>query len=152
MRKRTVLLLVFCILLLSVAGCSASNSVIRSLPSYKTAHTYTESAGQDHMDHTIYVYGSLDRAVLDNSIYFQKFLPEDAGAVQAYLEDFEERVAALRTETPVSELAMHYEFDLSQIGENDYYYIETADQKFANYSVYFVDMDTSTIYYFHNHN
>ena len=58
-----------------------------------------------------------------------------------------------------SELAENYAFDKTLVDENDYVYIDTKEGegegaasygRFENYSVYFIDISTNTLYYFHS--
>ena len=45
-----------------------------------------------------------------------------------------------------------YDFDISEIEEGDYFYIETDEfyDEFGCYDVYYFDMETEILYYFHN--
>ncbi|MGN0115597.1 MAG: hypothetical protein ACI396_09735, partial [Acutalibacteraceae bacterium] len=79
--------------------------------------------------------------------------------LNGYLDDFEKWVDLIREGKPKSELAENYDFDRSAIDDSDYYYIggrnsETLSDIDYNgqslYDIYFFDLQTNTLYYFHN--
>lgn len=157
--KRLFTVILFCSLTLSLFGCTPSDAVIDSLPTYRDMVMYTEGGFQDYTDYAIYNYSDLDVSVLDNSIYFQKISTSDVENILSYIENFEEWVEVFNSRGNKSELATHYAFDETIIDENDYIYIKTKEGtaignstygKFDNYSIYFFDVGTSTLYYFHN--
>ncbi len=160
--KRLLAMILFCFLMLSLFGCTPSDSVIDSLPKYQDMVKYTEGGFQDFTDYAIYNYGDLNVSALDNSPYFQKIYPGDVENILSYIENFEKWVEGFKSGSDKSELAAHYAFDETIIGENDYIYIKTKEGtaignssnitygKFDNYSIYFFDADTNTLYYFHN--
>ncbi len=148
-----------CSLILSLFGCTPSDAVIDSLPAYQDMVMYTEGGFQDSTDYAIYNYWGLDVSVLDNSPYFQKISANDVENILSYIENFEGWVEVFNSGSDNSELAAHYAFDETMIGENDYIYIKTKEgtsignstyRKFDNYSIYFFDVATNTLYYFHN--
>lgn len=158
MRKFFVIILL-CALILSLLGCASSDAVIDSLPTYQDMVMYTEGGFQDYTDYAIYSYGDLDEPALDNSKYFLKITSDDIENILSYIDNFEQWVEVFKSGSDESELATHYAFDESIIGENDYIYIRTKEGapignstygKFDNYSIYFFDVDTNTLYYFHN--
>ena len=120
---------------------------------------YTEGGFQDFTDYAIYDYGTLNLSELDNNAYFQKIRTGDIGNILAYINNFERWIEVFNSRSSESELATHYNFDKTIIGENDYIYIKTKEGtaigdgtygKFECYSIYFFDIDTRTLYYFRN--
>ncbi len=69
-----------------------------------------------------------------------------------HIEDFEDWIEAIKDSNPESEVVAGYDFDLSLISEADYVYIydDPDYPELGNYDVYFFDMETMTLYYFHN--
>ncbi|MDY3928393.1 MAG: hypothetical protein SOZ34_03415 [Clostridia bacterium] len=76
----------------------------------------------------------------------------DIDNIKSYFENYEEFVSG-------TEFAEKYSFDKNvQINKGDYYYIYTLEgkpignskyRKFDNYDVYYVDIETKTVYYIH---
>lgn len=153
--KRLLVLFLFCSVAFTLIGCTPSDVVIVSLPAYQDMAMYTEGDFQDYTDFAIYTYADLDEAVLKSNSYFHKITTEDMQNILAYIDNFEQWIDVFRSGSDASELAAHYSFDKSIIDEKDYICIETnakssTYERFDNYSVYFFDTDTCTLYYFHN--
>ena len=150
MAKRICLLILICLLL---TACSFDDAVILSLPAYSQKEVYTEGEFQDYTDYGIYQYPSFDKNKLEENLYFEPVM--DVDTILSYIENFETWI------NEGSELFDHYDFDKCWIGEGDYVFIDTKEgkpigngsstyDKFDNYNIYFFDLDTWTLYYFHN--
>jgi hypothetical protein len=46
-------------------------------------------------------------------------------------------------------LAENYDFDVQIIREGDWFYLD-SDNTYNNYSLYYICMNTKTVYFFHN--
>lgn len=136
-----------------LAGCGRDSAVIRSLPEYTQKELHTEGVWQDFTDYGIYTFSVFDEAKLEENLYFEKVT--DIDNILSYIDDFEGWL------TENSELSKHYNFDKSWVDESDYIFIRTEEGKnignskhiygkFDNYDVYFFDIDTWTLFYFHN--
>lgn len=110
------------------------------------------------MDYAIYTYSKMDADVLESNPYLSK-IGADVENVLSYIENYEGWIEASARAEEGSELVGNYNFDKSIIDGNDYIYIKTKEGepignrvygKFENYSIYFFDVDTNTLYYFHN--
>lgn len=151
--KKIVLALLIFVLIFVLFGCFYTDPVIASLPDYKSECFYTSGGFQDYTDYAKYTYDSITTQVLDASKYFDVTTAEDANEILLYIQNFERWV-----ETIGGELKENYDFDKTMISEGNYFYIETKagdpDQEtydmFVNYTVYYFDLDTQTLYYFHN--
>ena len=152
--KQLGLLLLTLTLLLSLCGCSYQDPVLAALPDYKTKVFYTSGGFQDFTDYAKYTYESVTAQDLKESKFFTETTADDVGEILLHIDNFEDWV-----ETIGEELKDNYDFDKNIVSEGDFFYIETKDGepigqgtygKFDNYSVYYFDIDTQTLYYFHN--
>ena len=157
--KKTVLF----VLIISISACALyscapySDKALCSLGAYKSREFYSEGAFQDFTDYAKYHYYSVDFS--DNE-YFTKIEHSGTDNLNAYLDNFEKWIKAIRENDESCEIVMNYDFDRSLIDNEDYLYIyfknyefdgvDYEDMKFFNYSIYFFDVQTNTLYYFHN--
>lgn len=152
--KKFGLLVLILILLFGFCGCSYFDSPLSTLPNYKTKVFYTSGGFQDFTDYAKYTYESVTAQDLEGSKYFTETTADDVEEILLHIDDFEGWVEAVG-----KELEDNYDFDKSIVSEGDFFYIETKDGepigqgtygKFDNYSVYYFDIDTQILYYFHN--
>ena len=157
--KKIVLMLLTFVLTLGLSGCSfldPVDPVIDSLPDYKSEAFYSSGVFQDFTDYAKYSYDSITPKDFDDSKYFNVTTAEDIKEILLHIKNFEEWV-----ELADDELKENYDFDKTLVSEGDFFYIETKagepigiDQetygKFDDYTVYYFDIDTQTLYYFHN--
>jgi hypothetical protein len=142
--------------LFTFCSCSQQNSdpVLESLPEYKSSEHYSSGGFQDYTDFAKYSYESIDVQDIEKSKYFSPVTPDDATEILLHINNFEQWV-----ETSGGDLKENYDFDKNIISDGDFFYIETkavepvgkeAYGKYDNYSVYYFDIDTNVLYYFHN--
>ena len=152
--KKIVLIILTFVLTFGLFGCSYTDPVIHSLPGYKSKSFYTSGGFQDYTDYAKYTYDSITTQELDNSKYFNVTTPEDVQEILLHIENFESWV-----ETIGGELKENYDFDKAIISDGNFFYIKTKAgepigkatyDKFSNYTVYYFDVDTQTLYYFHS--
>ena len=156
MKKTFTLLAVVLILAISLSACTApENKVLNSLGEYKSHEFYTEGAFQDYTDYAKYYYAQVDFA--DNE-YFYKIGQADIDVLNEHLDDFESWIKTYREGDASREIVVNYDFNRSLIDNEDYLYIESeqydpwndGNMVFASYDIYFFDIQTNTLYYFHN--
>ena len=138
------------VLVCFTSGCGLfRDPAIASLGSYRTKELYTEGVFQDFTDYGKYTF---DEAHPENSSYFEPLTEESMQTFCRYLDDFEGLVASLRENDPEGELASHYDFDRAILSEDDYLYLYTDPDypEYGKYTMYLFDMETLTMYYFHN--
>ena len=146
--KRICLLLI--ILMFAMTGCSQSKMV--GIPDgYIDKEEYYDKDGfQDYTDYAKYMYDSKD-VIISNKEY-KKIEQDDVQDVVGYFEDFS---VLMESADRLSE----FDFDISNINEGDYIKIKTKEGqkigngkygKYDNYSVYFFDVESLTLYYIHN--
>lgn len=148
--KKTVMIVFLLVLFIISTGCSVSDPVISSLPDYNSRVFYTSGGFQDYTDYAKYTYKSISAQDFEASEYFCEVSADDIEEILIYIDNYEEWV-----ETIGSELKNNYDFDKSVISEGDFFYTQTssdnsADNKFADYTIYYFDADSKILYYFHN--
>lgn len=125
-----------------LAGCGTTD--INDVPSGyidKTEH-FQEGGFQDYTDYCKYVYDSQAQFV-DNKEY-KEVEDDDVEDIRSYFKNFESWMIEL-------DRADEYDFDEGYIDLGDYVRVVTKeDNKFANYTIYFFDVESLTLYYIHN--
>ena len=154
--------LLFCLVIFVpffIFSLASRDQVIASLPHYQSKNVYTEGIFQDFTDYGIYTFKELKVSELENSAFFEKLSEDSIENVLSYIDNFENWVSEYSSQADPSELAENYAFDKTLVDENDYVYIDTKEGegegaasygRFDSYSVYFIDISTNTLYYFHS--
>ena len=148
MKKLLVLVLVVFVVLMS--GCSApTDDVVKSLGDYKSEHYFTSGGSQDYTDYAKYTYEYVD---FGSNEYFKKISFDSLNELTVHIEDFEKWVQTLKETEPENEIVLKYDFNSSLISEEDYLYIydDPDYPELGSYYVYFFDIESMTLYYFHN--
>ena len=128
-------------------GCAAKVSDIPK--GYISKNEYFSSNFQDYTDYAKYVYK--ENVVINNNEY--KIISNtEIDDIKEYFVNFEDIMISQERE-------IEYDFDINLITEGDYVKIKTKEGKeignskygkFDDYSVYFFDAETLTLYYIHN--
>lgn len=145
-------LLIIFIIITIIVLISMSQSDIEGIPKgYTKKYEYYDKDGfQDYTDYAKYIYKD-NNVIIKNNDYKQ--IKE--GDIENIKEYFEEFYNVMKSQKRLKE----YDFDESIISEGDYVRIKTKEgqkignstyKKFDNYSIYFFDKETSTLYYIHN--
>lgn len=140
---------------MSITSCAApEDKVLASLGEYKSYVFYTEGEFQDFTDYAKYYYDSID---LTDNEYFSEIEHSDIDVLNEHLDDFESWIETYREGDATRKIVVNYDFDRSLIDYEDYLYIysekHTLDDGYillVNYDIYFFDVQTHTLYYFHN--
>ena len=138
------------VLVVSLAGCSIpKDDVLDSLGKYESKQFFTSGGFQDFTDYAKYCFDSVDFS--DNS-YFQIITESSRENLEAHIDDFEKWVQAVRDTDADNDVVVNYDFDRSVISDSDYIYIydDPDYPEFGNYHVYYFDVETNILYYFHN--
>lgn len=132
-----------------------SNPVLESLPDFTEKEVFSSDGFQDITVYAKYHYYAIAPTVLEGNEYFQPVTDADLSELLSYLEDFEKWVA-LDSTFP----SKGYDFNKSTLNPGDFFYIQSryagthpehgSEDKFWNYDVYYFDLDTGILYYFHN--
>ena len=150
MMKKLTAALFSLVLVVSLAGCSIpKDDVLDSLGKYESKQFFTSGGFQDFTDYAKYCFDSVDFS--DNS-YFQIITESSRENLEAHIDDFENWVQAVRDTDADNEVVVNYDFDRSVISDSDYIYIydDPDYPEFGNYNVYYFDVETNILYYFHN--
>lgn len=111
---------------------------------------YDKDSFQDYTDYAKYKY--LSENIIINDDEYIKITEEDINNIKGYFENF---YNWMESHNRLNE----YDFDTKIINEGDYIKIKTKEgevigdstyDKYDNYSIYFFDMDTLTLYYIHS--
>lgn len=148
MKKTFVIVLILSLLIMS--GCSIfEDKTIRSLGKYESYEYFTSGGFQDHTDYAKYTYKDID---FDDNKYFDKISSKSKENLIAHIENFEMWINVIKEDDENNDVVLGYDFDSSIISEDDYLYIydDPNYHEFGNYNVYFFDIETMTLYYFHN--
>lgn len=128
---------------------SSEPEPVESIGSYENCEFYTSGGFQDYTDYAKYVYKQVN---FENNDFFVPVSGDEKKNLLTYINDFEGWIDAVRDSDPENEVVREYDFDDSLISSGDYVYISNyyEDNPMQNYTVYFFDTGTMTLYYFHN--
>ena len=128
----------------------SEDQVIKSLGTYKEKEFYSNGGFQDATDYAKYAYDS--NIDIEYHYYLKRI--EDDNQLLSYINDFESVVEGC---SETSELVQGYDFNRKLIDSNDYYYIDMKETTFdsgltivTNYTIYFYDIQSNVLYYFHH--
>jgi hypothetical protein len=111
---------------------------------------FQEDGCQDYTDYCKYYYDS--PGLFENSALYRQVTEDDIEDIKSYFENFREWMVG-------AERLDEYDFDPVCINAGDYVKTVTKEgqpvggyvyEKFDNYTVYFFDTDTCTLYYIHS--
>lgn len=132
-----------------LTGCAAApDIVLSSLPGEGQGKLHTHGKFQDYTDYGKYFYPELCNEALGGNSYFQRVKTEDISVINEHLKDFEKWVE-LAEDCDDCSLEENYDFDSEIIREGDWFYLD-SDNTYNNYSLYYICMNTKTVYFFHN--
>lgn len=148
---------VFCILIFTIVCTSCKlldDKVVDSLGEYDNYVFYSEGGPQDYTDYAKYYYTS---ANIFGNRYFTKIEDYNLDNINEHLDDFEGWIETIKRNDASCEIVTKYDFNRKIIDMEDYIYIyseeHTWDDGFTslvNYDIYFFDVQTLVLYYFHN--
>ena len=148
MKKALVSFTIATILFLCSCDIPVDN-VLHSLGNYETKEYYTSGGFQDYTDYAKYTYKDIN---LVGSKYFKQINDANEHDLISHIGNFEDWIDTIGENDPHNEVVMAYDFDFSVISNDDYFYIydDPNDGGYYYYNVYLVDVETNTLYYFHN--
>ncbi len=145
-----VLLIVIIIVLLNIPDkLYYKDSLIMSLPDYKDNDCYFYGENKDYTDYCkFYFKKNIEESIKENK-KFVKVDSDNISLVKEYFDNYNEVVKN-------ADFFDKYDFDISQIEENDYVYIldksneNESLEKFDFYNLYYYDASKNIVYYIHN--
>ena len=146
------MLIVFMVGLSSCAG--PEDQIIKSLGKYQRYDFYSEGAFQDFTDYAKYYYTT---ARVDENQHFSRVEDFDCELLNECLDDFESWIKTYKENDSSREIVVNYDFNRSWIDSDDYIHIDYEKHEFddgemmlCSYDIYFFDMQTNILYFFHN--
>lgn len=142
----------------SMPGCSQRDSVLSSLGEPSVKEMYVHGDFGDFTDYGKYLFDAVTpESLAANPCFIQ--VGEQTEEILSYVDNFENWVRVISNSTPDDEMVTNYDFDRSIVDSSDYFYVKTKEgepigsgtyRKFDNYTLYFFDLDTQILYYFHS--
>jgi hypothetical protein len=138
------LIVLLCLLLILLTACKVQDNHIPD--SYKDKDEYFDTEGfADFTDFCKYYYDANADTHFASMSEYQAVTDEDKGKLTGYFNDFVSWIALRK------DCLDQYNFDpKTYITVGDYYYIKTKEGQYTNYTVYYYDTETHTLYYIHN--
>ena len=143
-----VVLIVIGFLIYELSSIVYENPVIASLPQADASDCYYSDGFQDYTDYCKYYYVKQENILeeVKNNPYFKPVTPDDITELNSYFDNFEGWLEYV-------DYKDKYDFQRNIIDTEDYFYIEnneTEEYKYWNYDVYFLDVQTKTLFFIHN--
>ena len=139
------LAIIFFFLLLGITGCAPRGKFV--LDGYSDCEEYFGEGFREYTDYCKYYYTEKEDTLFKNSAdYTQVTIDEQVQKLITYFE--KHRYAMSQNED-------QYDFNASAVNTGDYYCLidESKDGlsmgKYSNYTLYYYDVETHTLYYIH---
>ncbi len=134
--------------LLLLSSCSVPYPVIDSLGENCTGTIWHEDSFQDFTDYGKFHCPGVSAEQLERNAYFSAVTQENLPMLQGYLENFASWIALMEDD---QEPKIHYDFSADVVNPGDYFCLEEkGPQPYTNYDLYYFDLETQTLYYFHS--
>jgi len=150
----TITLSVFLIVILLASCAMLEDPIVASLGKYTDSEYYITDGFQDYTIYAKYGYSS---AELSENLWLEKIQETNLPVIHAHLDDYEGWIGTIGRTEPGSEVVVNYDFDRSVIDAEDYFYIDSEEHTredghtiLVNYDVYFFDVQSKILYFFHN--
>lgn len=154
MKKLLICVLLLLLILYGIFSLMPEDEVLHSLGKSKTHVLYSEGGFQDYTDYGKYHYASVN---LSENPYFAQIQETDLPTIHAHLDDFESRIDTFKSNDPARKIVVNYDFNRELIDCGDYFYLESKSNTWSDgftslvkYDLYFFDIQTQTLYFFHN--
>lgn len=153
--KKRIICIATVLLTVILSSCFLfQDRVLSSLGKYESHEFYTSGGFQDYTDYAKYYFSKAN--ITDNN-YFSQIQSTDLDTLNEHLDDFEGWIGLYKQDYPEMEIAIYYDFDRSLIDTEDYFCLgsekvtfENGITSLVNYDIYFFDIQTNVLYYFHN--
>ncbi len=146
MKKHLAALALLPLLLLS--GCALRYPVIDSLGENCTGTIWHEDSFQDYTDYGKFVYSDVTAEQLALNPYFCTVTEDELPLLQGYLANFESWIILMED---WQDPKIHYDFSAEVVNPGDYFCLEEKGQQpYTNYDLYYFDLESQTLYYFHS--
>lgn len=150
---KTIILLFSLSVMLLLGGCNLKIVNGAVLPGYvDKAEFFDEDGFQDYTDYCKYIYDENGKEKFSKSNIYRRVDAGEIEDIKGYFENFEMCMESMGRST-------EYDFNDKCISEGDYVFINTKEgiaignsyyRKYDDYTVYFFDTESRTLYYIHN--
>lgn len=155
MKRIVVIAFATFLIVILLASCAIQEDpIVASLGDYETHVYFSSGEFQDYTDYAKYYFYS---AEVTENLWLEKIQETDLPVINEYLADFEGWIEVLRKSDELDELAANYDFDRTIVETGDYIYIDSEERTWedghttlVNYDVYFFDIQSQVLYYFHS--
>ena len=144
----------FIIVIMLVSCAIPEDPIIASLGDYETQVYFSSGGFQDYTDYAKYYFQS---AEVTENLWLEKIRETDLPVINKHLDDFEGWIEIYWESDEIDELVVNYDFDRSIVETGDYIYIDSEESTWedghttlVNYDIYFFDIQSQVLYYFHN--
>lgn len=145
----------------NIAFTVPEDEVLASLPDYETRRFYSSGGFQDYTDYAVYTFAEIDEEDLLHNDYFCLITDNNDEFFSGFMDNYESWIQVYRDSEPDSELVENYDFDRNIMNRGDYICIIGDDEEQRNedidtygmyydYDIYFYDVESKILYYFHN--
>ncbi|HNX14435.1 MAG TPA: hypothetical protein PK854_07110 [Oscillospiraceae bacterium] len=149
--KRLLSIVALFLFLSILSGCTTDKAIAKG---YIEKYEYFDPDGiQDFTDYCKYIYQEDADDTFKKSTLYREMSQEDVSRIAGYFDNFAGWAKA------AEHLQGKYDFDPSLISAGDYYDIQTKEGTpvgdsaygmYDDYSVYYYDTETHTLFYIHN--
>lgn len=153
--KKLLIFISISILIFIMSSCQmAYEKVLDTLPNYFASFEYLDPNGfRDYTYYCKYYYKDVASETFEDNKYFKVASADDVNYILSFINEYED------TTKNFEEVQKIYDFDKNIIKEGGYFYVYTMEgavsggvtyEKFDHYDVYYFDLDSQILYYFHN--
>lgn len=155
--KLLILVMMIVAIIMSTNYEPKGNEVLDSLGKYEYREFYSDNGFMDFMEYGKYYYSSVNTS---ENAYFKKISESNVEKLNILIDEFEQWLSCYNEDS--CDLVVKYDFKRDLIDNEDYVYYETKYEKVGYNSegemffscevleVYYLDIQTNTVYYFHN--
>ena len=121
-----------------------SELLVSSMGEFATEEHYRYGWWQDGATYSKYTYKSADL----NNEYLSPVTESDIKDIELRVSDFEFWVSSSKDDEDDKSLYENYDFDVSIIDTNDYWFIEYDETDARDFEMFFFDIETKVLYGF----
>ena len=140
-----LLVSVLLFLMVGIAGCALQGEFV--LDGYSDCEEYFEDGFGDSVDYCKYFYTKEDDALFQNSVDYKEVTDAEISDLIAYFEEYRQTMSKYQDK---------YDFNVSAVNAGDYYVLEDdylteeTSIPYSNYTLYYYDIETHTLYHIHS--
>ncbi len=121
-------------------------SELKELPRFKSKEIYSVDNFTDCTDYAKFTYRNVSDEDLKNAENLKKTAEDNIKEILDYINEYE---LFINNINGMEEVKNAYDFDKSVVNEGDYYYAIKNGEGFI-IALYYLDIESQILYYFHN--